>query len=129
MKDLLDPEPAGQLALAIQRLRAQIGIPDEYDPERIYEPKEYCIYDNTLQKCTTETIGGGFDASYWRATTVIKEIELSVAEAQEAMKAEMAKGSLAIDSGLAINDSGDRLIVNESSDLLAVRQTIKFNYA
>lgn len=129
VKDLLDPEPAGQLALAIQRLRAQIGIPDEYDPERIYEPKEYCIYDNALQKCTTETIGGGFDASYWRATTVIKEIELSVAEAQEAMKAEMAKGSLAIDSGLAINDSGDRLIVNESSDLLAVRQTIKFNYA
>ena len=91
VKDLLDPEPAGQLALAIQRLRAQTGIPDVYDPERIYEPKEYCIYDNTLQKCTTETIGGGFDAGYWRATTVIKEIELSVAEAQEAMKADIGE--------------------------------------
>lgn len=71
VKDLLDPEPAGQLALAIQRLRAQIGM----------------------------------------------------------MQSEMAKGYLTIDSGLAINDSGDRLIVNEDSDLLAVRQTIKFNYA
>lgn len=91
VKDLLDPEPAGQLVLAIQRLRAQTGIPDVYDSERIYEPKEYCIYDNTLQKCTTETIGGGFDAGYWRATTVIKEIELSVAEAQEAMKADIGE--------------------------------------
>ena len=129
VKDLLDPEPAGQLALAIQRLRAQIGIPDVYDPKRIYEPGEYCIYDNTLERCTVETLGGGFDAGYWRATTVIKEIELSVKEAQEKMQSEMAKGSLAIDSGLAINNSGDRLIVNEDGDLLAVRQTIKFNYA
>lgn len=97
VKDLLDPEPAGQLALAIQRLRAQIGIPDVYDPKRIYEPGEYCIHDNTLQKCTKKTIGGGFDAGYWRATTVIKEIELSVAEAQEAMKADIGEDRKRLD--------------------------------
>lgn len=50
-------------------------------------------------------------------------------DALDALKQDMAKGSLAIVSGLLINNSGDRLIVNEDGDLLAVRQTIKFNYA
>lgn len=50
-------------------------------------------------------------------------------DALDALKQDMAKGSLAIVSGLLINNSGDRLIVNEDGDLLAVRQTIKFNFA
>lgn len=36
VKDLLDPEPAGQLALAIQRLRAQIDAEIEHEFKRFY---------------------------------------------------------------------------------------------
>lgn len=129
IQDILDETTAGHLQLEIETLQSQVGIPDEYDVSVVYQPGDFCIYNNLLQKCIKTTLAGGFDQGYWRATSVLAEIALSVEEAKEKMQGEMARGYLTIDSGLSVSESGDRLILNESSDLLAVRQTIKFNYA
>ena len=125
----LDEDAAGHLQNQIDYLKSQVGIPDAYDPERIYEKGERCIVNNVLYRCTQETIGGGFDLNYWRQTTVLKEIDESVNDAKENFYQEIAKGTLGIDSGLFITASGDHLKVTDTEDTLSVHQTVKFNFS
>lgn len=125
----LDEDAAGHLQNQIDYLKSQVGIPDAYDPERIYEKGERCIVNNVLYRCTQETISGGFDLNYWRQTTVLKEIDESVSDAKENLYQEIAKGTLGIDSGLFITASGDHMKVTDTEDILSVHQTVKFNFS
>ena len=129
IRNILDETVAGHLQNEIEILQAQVGVPDEYDPDHIYQPGDFCIVNNVLQRCTETTLGGSFDPLFWRATSVIAELSASMDDALDALKQDMAKGSLAIVSGLLINNSGDHLIVGDSDETLAVNQTIKFNFA
>lgn len=126
---VLDGDVAGHLQNQIDYLKSQVGVPDVYNPERIYEKSERCIVNNVLYRCTQETIGGGFDLNYWRQTTVLKEIDESVSDAKENLYQEIAKGTLGIDSGLFITASGDHLKVTDTEDILSVHQTVKFNFS
>lgn len=128
MHDVLDTETATHLLNLIQILQAQIGVPDAYDPDTSYQPKQYCIYNNKLEKCIKATSGGAFDQLFWRETTVLDEIDLSIRDAKDEVYEEIAKGSLGIGSNLILNADGDRLIVN-TDDRLVVHQTVKFNFA
>ena len=127
MHDILDTETATHLLNLIQRLTAQVGVPDAYDPDEEYVVDEYCIYNNTIYKCTKDTLGGGFDAGHWRATTVLDEIGSAIADAKDRVYEEMAKGSLAIQSRLAIDNNRNHLIVD--GGILAINQTVKLQFA
>lgn len=129
IRDQLDTDQAGHLQNQIDRLKAQIGIPDAYDPEVIYDPGDYVIVNNTLYKCTKTTLGGGFDLGYWRATTVIAEIQLSIDDEKDKTFGQIAKGSLEIESGVFITSSGDHLKVTEDADTLKAKQTVKFIFS
>lgn len=125
----LDEDAAGHLQNQIDYLKAQAGIPDAYDPERIYEKGERCIVNNVLYRCTQETIGGGFDLNYWEATTILEEIDHSISETKEDLYKDFAMGKLGIDSGLFITSGGDHLKVTENEDTLSVHQTVIFNFS
>ena len=54
-------------------------ISDIYDETKTYTVDSYCIHENKLYKCTTETTGG-FDGSCWKETNMTTETaELSAA--------------------------------------------------
>lgn len=49
---------------------------DVYDSSKTYAVGDYCIYENTLYKCTVEiTTAEVFDSSKWKKTSVDKEID------------------------------------------------------
>ena len=129
MHDILDTETATHLLNLIQTLTAQVGIPDEYDSSETYEEGEYCIESNKLYRAIKQTLAGGFDATYWEETTVLAEIQRRIEIEKDKILGEIAKGSLAIDSRLIINNNGDHLLLNGSGDTLAVRQTVKIQFA
>ena len=127
LHDILDEETAGHLQNEIETLIAQAGIPDEYDPDEEYVVDEYCIYNNIIYKCIKNTLGGGFDVGYWRSTTILDEIGAAIADAKDRIYEEMAKGSLAIKSRLAIDNNRNHLIVD--GGILAINQTVKLQFA
>lgn len=129
IQDILDETVAGRLELEIERLRAQVGIPDEYDSEVIYPEGGYCIVDNQLYRALRETLGGGFDPTHWIATTVLDEIQRRIDIEREKIYTKIANNKLAIESELLINDDGDHLLVDDLGTILAVNQTVKFNFA
>lgn len=129
IQDILDETVAGQLELEIERLRNQVGIPDEYDSETAYPEGGYCIENNQLYRATQETLGGGFDPTHWVATTVLEEIQRRIDIEREKIFTKIANNKLAIESELVINDSGDHLLVDDLGTILAVNQTVKFNFA
>lgn len=129
IQDILDETVAGQLELEIERLRSQVGIPDEYDSETAYPEGGYCIENNQLYRATQETLGGGFDPTHWEATTVLEEIQKRIDIEREKIFTKIANNKLAIESELVINDSGDHLLVDDLGTILAVNQTVKFNFA
>ena len=52
------------------------NISDAYDATATYKVGQYCIYDNTLYRCTTAiTTAEAWTASHWTATTISEEIE------------------------------------------------------
>ena len=52
------------------------NISDAYDATATYKVGQYCIYDNTLYRCTTAiTTAEAWTASHWTATTIAEEIE------------------------------------------------------
>lgn len=112
-----------------ERLRSQVGIPDEYDSETAYPEGGYCIENNKLYRATQETLGGGFDPTHWEATTVLEEIQKRIDIEREKIFTKIANNKLAIESELVINDSGDHLLVDDLGTILAVNQTVKFNFA
>lgn len=126
---ILDTETAGHLQNEIEALRAQVGIPDEYDPEIQYPEGSYCIKDNTLHRATQDTLGGGWDEDYWEETTVLDEIQRYIDIEEDKVFEKIMNNNLAIESNLIINNSGDYLLVNDSGTNLTVRQTVDFNYA
>lgn len=128
IQDILDETVAGQLELEIERLREQVGIPEEYDSEVVYPEGGYCIYNNTLYRALRQTLGGGFDPTHWIATTVIAEIQRRIDIEREKIYTKIANNKLAIESELLINDSGDHLLVDDLGTILAVNQTVKFNF-
>ena len=129
IQDILDETVAGQLELEIERLRDQVGIPDEYEPEEIYDEGRYCIVDNVLYRAKKQTLGGGFDPLFWEATTVLDEIQRRIDIEREKIFTKIANNNLAIESLLVINDSGDHLLLDDLGTVLAVNQTVKFNFA
>lgn len=49
---------------------------DEYSETKTYAVGDYCIYNNTLYKCTKAvSTAGPFTASSWKQTTVASEID------------------------------------------------------
>ena len=48
-------------------------ISDIYDETKTYAVDSYCIHENKLYKCTTETTGG-FDGSCWKETNMSTEM-------------------------------------------------------
>ena len=48
-------------------------ISDIYDETKTYAVDSYCIHENKLYKCTTETTGG-FDGSCWKETNMTDEL-------------------------------------------------------
>lgn len=129
IQDILDETVAGQLELEIERLRNQVGIPDAYDSDTVYDEGDYCIENNQLYRATQETLGGGFDPTHWEATTVLEEIQKRIDIEREKIFTRIANNKLAIESELVINDSGDHLLVDDLGTILAVNQTVKFNFA
>ena len=47
---------------------------DEYDTTATYNPGDFCIYQNTLYKCSATTTGA-FDPTKWTATTIAAAFE------------------------------------------------------
>ncbi|MBQ7676801.1 MAG: hypothetical protein IJT32_01070 [Lachnospiraceae bacterium] len=129
IQDILDETVAGQLELEIERLRNQVGIPDAYDSDTVYDEGDYCIEDNTLQRAKKQTLGGGFDSTFWEPTTVLSEIQKRIDIEREKIYTKIANNQLAIESRLVINDSGDHLLLDDLGTILAVNQTVKFNFA
>lgn len=129
IQDILDETVAGQLELEIERLRQQVGIPDAYDSSVVYNAGDYCIKDNVLYRATKQTLGGGWDAGFWTATTVLSEIQKRIDIEEDKIFGKIASNSLSIISDLAINGSGDLLLINNTGTNLAVKQTVEFNYA
>lgn len=127
--DILDETVAGQLENEIEYLREQVGIPDVYDPEVVYPEGGYCIVSNVLYRATQQTLGGGFDPTHWVATTMLDEIQRRIDIEREKIYTKIANNQLAIESQLVINDSGDHLLVDDLGTILAVNQTVRFNFA
>lgn len=63
---------------AINEVRslAEDLVSDEYDATSAYAKGDYCIYNNTLYKCTTAIATGGeaWNASHWSATKCDSEL-------------------------------------------------------
>lgn len=129
LHDILDTETAGHLQNEIEYLRDQVGIPEDYDSSETYDEGDYCIVNNTLYRATKDTLGGGFDSGYWIATTVLAEIQRRIDIEREKIFTKIANNQLAIESDLVINNSGDHLLLDNSGTILAVNQTVKFNFA
>lgn len=53
---------------------ARNTLADEFSTSKAYAVGDYCIYDNTLYKCTTDKTAGAWSASYFASTTVAQEI-------------------------------------------------------
>ena len=49
------------------------NIGDAYNPNNSYAAGDYCIYENTLYKCTGAT-SGAWDSTKWTAVTIADEI-------------------------------------------------------
>lgn len=65
------PLNADNLNLLVQDMM----VSDEYDPTSTYTVGSYCIYQNTLYKCTTEiATAEEFNAGHWTETTISNEI-------------------------------------------------------
>lgn len=65
------PLNADNLNLLVQDMM----MSDEYDPTSTYTVGSYCIYQNTLYKCTTEiATAEEFNAGHWTETTISNEI-------------------------------------------------------
>jgi len=57
----------------------QTPISDQYDTTKTYDVGDYCIYNNTLYKCTTEiSTAEEFDSSHWTVVNVSEELTKSV---------------------------------------------------
>jgi len=67
----------GDLISAVDAVDAKANnISDAYDATATYKVGQYCIYDNTLYRCTTAiTAAEAWTASHWTATTIAEEIE------------------------------------------------------
>ena len=51
----------------------QTPITDQYDSTHSYVIGDYCIYENTLYRCTGATTGA-WDSSKWSATSIASEL-------------------------------------------------------
>lgn len=47
---------------------------DAYDDTATYNEGDYCIYNNTLYKCSDDNVTGTWDAQYWDDTTIAEEL-------------------------------------------------------
>lgn len=54
---------------------ARNTVADEFSTSKAYAVGDYCIYDNTLYKCTTAKTAGAWSASYFASTTVAQELQ------------------------------------------------------
>ena len=69
-----DPADVTALETKVDALSADVS--DAYNPASTYLKGDYCIYNNTLYRCTTEiTTAEAWNAAHWTATTVAKEIK------------------------------------------------------
>lgn len=61
--------------LDIEETKAsQDMISDAYDPTHTYNAGDYCIYENTFYRCTTDSTRGPWDSSKWNAVTVAGDL-------------------------------------------------------
>lgn len=49
-------------------------ISDAYDSTHTYNAGDYCIYDNTFYRCTTDSTTGAWDSSKWDAKTLASQV-------------------------------------------------------
>lgn len=92
-------------------------ITDAYSSSRTYAVGDYCIYGNTLYKCTTAiTTAENWNSAHWTAVSVADEINARVKKAGDTMT-----GDLAMNNSIIKIANGPQKGIRNSSDMPILR--------
>lgn len=71
------PKVIGQTSLSAENLnKMQDHVTEFYSSDLTYKVGDYCVYDNTIYKCTTAiTEPEEFDSNKWQKTTITEELK------------------------------------------------------
>lgn len=86
----------------INELNSSIGA-DLYNSSVTYNKGDYCIYNNTLYKCNTNNTTGTWNAQYWDATSVAKELNELNSGKQDAMNVINMTSTIRLNSNCALS--------------------------
>lgn len=92
-------------------------ITDAYSSSSTYAVGDYCIYGNTLYKCTTAiATAEAWNSGHWTAVTVADEINARVKKAGDRMS-----GDLTMDNSIIKIANGSQKGINNASNLPIIR--------
>ena len=92
-------------------------ITDAYSSSSTYSVGDYCIYGNTLYKCTTAiSTAEAWNSGHWTAVSVADEINARVKKAGDRMS-----GDLTMDNSVIKIANGSQKGINNASNLPIIR--------